>query len=101
MGAVILINVAFSISSNSVLATPPYFDVGGQHGSLPMSGPPSLSYTVSHPPFVSIDSAFSDAATVPDISRNLEQLIEILQDRWYSLVSAPGVEDTVAILEKM
>jgi hypothetical protein len=46
---------------------------------------------------VSIDSAFSDAITVPNISQNLEQLIKVFRGRWYYLVSAPSVKDAAAI----
>ena len=101
VGVVTFINVDLSTSSNSAPATSLCFDAGGQHGSLPMNTPSSSSYVASHPPLVSMDGALSGAATVPDISRNLEQLIEVLRGRWYSLVSAPSVEDTVAILEKI
>lgn len=66
-----------------------------------MNYPSSSSYAASHPPLVSMDGVVSGPATVPDIFRDLEQLIEVLRGRWYSLVSGPGVEDTVAILEKM
>ena len=48
-----------------------------------------------------MDGVLSDAATVPYTSRDLEQLIEGLRGRGYSLVSALGIEDAVATLEKM
>ena len=48
-----------------------------------------------------MDGALSDAATVPDTSLNLEQLIEGFRGRWYYLVSALGIEDVAAILEQM
>ena len=66
-----------------------------------MNGPSSSSYSVSHPPFLSMDGALSDAATVPDTSWNLEQLIEVSRGRGHYLVSAPGAEDAAATLEKM
>jgi hypothetical protein len=72
MGVVILINVAFSPLSNSAPATSLYFDEGKQHGSLHINDPSSSSYPASHPPLVSMDGALSDAAMVPDTSRNLE-----------------------------
>jgi hypothetical protein len=72
-----------------------------QYRSLPINSPSSLSYPVSYPLLVSIDSMLSDTATVPDISRNLEQLIGVFRGRRYSLVSAPGIEDTAATLEKI
>ena len=100
MGAVTSINVDLSPSSNSAPATSLYFDEGEQHESLPMNGP-SSSYVVSYPLLVSMSGALSDAATVPDTSRNLEQLIEVFRGRGYYLVSAPGIEDAAAILEKM
>jgi hypothetical protein len=101
VGAVTFINGTLSTSSNSAPATSLYFDVGGQHRSLPMNGPSSSSYAAPHPPLVSMDGALSNAAMVPDTSRNLEQLIEVFRGRGSHLVSAPGVEDTAAILEKM
>jgi hypothetical protein len=64
-----------------------------------MNGP--SSYVASHPPLVPMDGALSDAATVPETSRNLEQLIEVFRGRGYYLVSAPGAEDAAATLEKM
>lgn len=76
IGAVTFINIDLSPSSNSAPATSLYFDEGEQHGSLPMNGPSSSSYVASHPPLVSMDGALSDAATVPNTSGNLEQLIE-------------------------
>ena len=94
------INVDLSTSSNSAPATSLCFDEGEQHRSLPMNGP-SSSYVASHPPLVSMDGVLSDAATVPYTSRDLEQLIEGLRGRGYSLVSALGIEDAVATLEKM
>jgi hypothetical protein len=48
-----------------------------------------------------MDGAPSDAATVLDISRNLEQLIEVSRGQGYYLVSVPGVKDAAAVLEKM
>ena len=95
------INVGLSPSSNSAPATSLYFDEGEQHGSVPMNGPSSSSSAASHPPLVSMDGALSDAATVPDTSRNLEQLIEVFRGRGFYLVSAPGIEDAAATLEKM
>ena len=65
-----------------------------------MNGPSSSSYAASHPPLVSMDGALSDAATVPDTFRNLEQLIEVFRGRGYYLFSAL-VEDAATILEKM
>jgi hypothetical protein len=46
-----------------------------------------------------MDGALSDAATVPDTSQNLEQLIEGLRGQGYSLVSALGIEDAAATLD--
>lgn len=46
-----------------------------------------------------MDGAVTDAATMPNASRDLKRLIEVLRGRWY--LSAPGFEDAVALLEKM
>ena len=95
------ISVNLSTSSNSELAMSLYFDEGEQHGSLPTNGPSSSSYGAPRPPLTSMAGALSDVATVSDISRNLEQLIEGFRGRWYYLAFTLGVEDAAAILEKM
>ena len=99
--AVAFINVDLSLLSNTVPGSCLCSDEGGQHRSLPMNSPSSSSYVVLHPPLVSMDGALSDAATVPDISRNLKRLIKGFRGRGYYLVSAPGAENTAATLEKM
>jgi hypothetical protein len=96
----VFISVHLSTSSNSAPATSLYSDGGEQHGSLPTNGSSSSSYVASHPPLMSMDGALSDAATVLDTSRNLEPLTEGPRGRGYSLVSAPSIEDTAAILNK-
>jgi hypothetical protein len=66
-----------------------------------MNGPSSLLYLASYPPLVSIDGAPSNAITVLDTSRNLEQLIEVSRGKGYYLVSVPSVKDVAVVLEKM